>query len=383
MTGLSIISFAAGLALGLLMIVSEFFTPSGGFFAGLGYVLGLMALGAGNLVSFILNGINWIVGYRPRWLRVSLLVQALPALLAAGWGVNELMNSLEAERSSAQYMAIVEAINRDDVAALKAAQQNCRNSCQTERPSRPSELLLLASRAGAQQAASHLIEQKATIPGTEQGVMRPTTDLRTCEGLYLPLLDALNVAVARNDVDMVRLLLPVSDRYSQSTALRTATTLDRVALVDLLLKAGASPAEPYSDDESRNTLLYAAAEGAALTVARQWFDAPLPPIAQVNIAAAQAALFQFMESTDGLPRARDFALLLSDHGADWNIPFRDEPSFLAEAIRSQRKDIALVLIEAGASLERLPQELRKEFAALEERDVIPLYYEDSGACIKP
>src|SRR5690606_37844254 len=120
---------------------------------------------------------------RPRWLRISLLVQVLPALLAAGWGVNELMNSLEADRSSEQYAAIVEAIHRDDVAALKAAQQNCRSSCQTERPSRPSELLLPASRAGSQQTARYLIEQQATIPGTEKGVMRPTTDMRTCEGL--------------------------------------------------------------------------------------------------------------------------------------------------------------------------------------------------------
>lgn len=89
-----------------------------------------------------------------------------------------------------------------------------------------------------------------------------------------------------------------------------------------------------------------------------------------------------MESTEGLPRARDFAQLLTEHGANWDTPFRDQPSFLAEAIRSHRADIAQILIQAGADANQLPEECKKELSTLDARSAVPVYQDDGADRVK-
>jgi hypothetical protein len=78
---ISVIAMSAGVLLGIFLILSA---SGGGFFPDLGLAMGLLALGTGNLLSSICNGIYWWLGKAPRWLRIVTLLQSLPALLFAG-----------------------------------------------------------------------------------------------------------------------------------------------------------------------------------------------------------------------------------------------------------------------------------------------------------
>ncbi|MBB4277550.1 hypothetical protein [Rhizobium mongolense] len=80
-TVLSVLSLSGGILLGALLIMSP---SGGGFFPNLGSVLGILVLGAGNLVSSICNGICWWFDQRPRWLGILTLVPGLPTLLFTG-----------------------------------------------------------------------------------------------------------------------------------------------------------------------------------------------------------------------------------------------------------------------------------------------------------
>jgi hypothetical protein len=78
---ISVLAMSAGVLLGIFLILSP---SGGGFFPDLGFAMGLLALGTGNLLSSICNGIYWWLGKRPRWLGIVTLMQSLPALLFAG-----------------------------------------------------------------------------------------------------------------------------------------------------------------------------------------------------------------------------------------------------------------------------------------------------------
>jgi len=113
---LSALILVAGVVIGALLVASP---TGGGFFPDLGLALGLLALGAGNGLSFFLNAVCWVLGFRPRWFSFSLLVQALPAVLCAGWAANELWDSSSMDSlASAQRIVIAGAIAHDDLPAL-------------------------------------------------------------------------------------------------------------------------------------------------------------------------------------------------------------------------------------------------------------------------
>jgi hypothetical protein len=78
---LSVLAACGGILLGTFLFVSP---SGGGFFPNLGAILGLLVLGAGNLVSNICNGIYCWFGEPPRWLGIVTLVQSLSTLLFAG-----------------------------------------------------------------------------------------------------------------------------------------------------------------------------------------------------------------------------------------------------------------------------------------------------------
>lgn len=87
----------AGFLSGLVILVSVLaalglvLAPSGGgFFPGLGMALALMVLGAGNLLSFLLDLACWWLGMRRRWFGVLILLQAVPAILFAVFVATEL-----------------------------------------------------------------------------------------------------------------------------------------------------------------------------------------------------------------------------------------------------------------------------------------------------
>ena len=81
----SVLALSGGTLLGAFLIMSP---SGGGFFPNLGSVLGLLVLGAGNLVSNICNGICWWFGKGPRWLGIVTLAQSLPALLFVGMSIS-------------------------------------------------------------------------------------------------------------------------------------------------------------------------------------------------------------------------------------------------------------------------------------------------------
>ena len=85
---LSVVALGIGLLLGAFLIVSP---SGGGFFPGLGMTLGIVVIGAGNLVSCLCNGFCWWLGKGPRWLAYLVLLQSLPAALAAAAIIGEII----------------------------------------------------------------------------------------------------------------------------------------------------------------------------------------------------------------------------------------------------------------------------------------------------
>lgn len=78
--------FVAGVFGAIFLTVSEVMTPSS-FFSNLGYALAIAALAAGNLLSFLLNLMCWVLHFRPRWLRILLMLQVIPALVSVAGGI--------------------------------------------------------------------------------------------------------------------------------------------------------------------------------------------------------------------------------------------------------------------------------------------------------
>ncbi|NUU03453.1 hypothetical protein [Herbaspirillum robiniae] len=380
LAALSLAILAAGVVVGAGLSILEMLQPSGGWFAGMGYVLGLMALAAGNLLSWLLNAICRALGDRRKWLCTLLAAQTLPALLCLGYGGVELWGMRQDGQALERGAAVREAVRRDDVAALDAALGHCDAACQGTANARPDALLLLAADAGAPRAAQRLVAQGAKV---SWGLNAPGMDLRSCEGLYLPGVNALGVAAARKDDAMLRLLLAASDEDGRYAALRTAAALDRLDAFEALLAAGVSLPRGAPFDGPHDHLLAVAASGASIQVARRLLAAPPAPVTPAVAQAALAALFRFMNDTDGQPRAVEFARLLTAPGADIDAPYQGEASLLAEAVRVKRKDVATLLLQAGASRARLPRERREALQALLAGPDEAPWHGATGGCVAP
>lgn len=366
---LSAIAFAGGAVFGVLLIASP---SQGGFFPDLGLALGLLAIGAGVLLSCLCNVVAWGLGARSRWIGGMILVQALPALLFAGWLGVQIWDAFQSNRAGDQRSRIHAAIATDDPAAFDAARAQCGTRCRNR--ASLSEDLLTATDSDAIQIARHLIETGTRMDSADWYGSR--LDLHTCEGSYLSRLLGLSVAVARGDPAMVALLLPVSDDRSKDEAILTAARLDRMEMIRML-----HAAEIWLP-EQENSLLVAAASGAALEVG-SWLirDRPVP-IGHDEVTRAMEALYRFMEVTS-TQRSLSFARLLTAQGADVDAPFRDEPSFLAEAVRTGRAHPARVLIAAGADPSRLPADRRATLdILLQEPDGVGYDREREG-CVAP
>ncbi|MCX8999391.1 ankyrin repeat domain-containing protein [Rhizobiaceae bacterium BDR2-2] len=371
---LSLLILAGSVVMGVALIASR---AQGGFFPGLGLALGILLLGAGNCLSCLLNTVIWGSGYRPRWLGALLAVQALPALLFAGWAASELWETRAENVASAQRGAILDAIASDDLPALLTAQAGCGERCTAR--TRAGDDLLAAADYGARNAARHLIGQGAVVGrGNWYGAQM---SLRTCEGSYLPLLMALSVAVAREDEEMARLLLPVSDEAARSEALRTAAELDRLDFVRFLSAAGVPLNTREQGGTGERHLLVAAAGGAAMHVGGWLLEERPVPVGKADLQAATGALFRFMEET-GVPRSLDFARMLVANGADIDAPFRDEPSFLDEAVRTGRKDVTTMLLSAGADASRLSADRTAALNTLRQEPDRPAYDRRTEGCVR-
>ena len=369
---------AASVLFGIGLIISP---DGGGFFSGLGKALGLLLIAAGNLLSWLLNLISWRLG-RNRWLTMVLAVQGLPAILFAGWLATLGLEALQEDRASTQRAAIHDAIQTDDVVALQQAQQNCGQRCQ-ESISLYRQLLN-AARHGAHSVARHLLAQGAAPyrAGTGSPAYHDGhTSLYTCEGSYLVSLNALEVAVARQDMALVNILWPASDASARSAALWTAAELDRLDMVQWMVEAG-EPMERNGFRGQRETLLRAAASGAALQVG-SWVMQTLPiAMPPQELQAAMEELIDFMLEINS-PRSIEFGHMLKQQGADINAPGLNGKTPLERAVDFRSRTMAAQLIQLGADPSILPQEDAMALQALLQKPERPNYGRNRPDCVAP
>jgi hypothetical protein len=352
----------AALALGGALVLSE---SHGGMFPGLAMALGWLVLAAGNLLVLALNLLYWRLYGAPRWLRAIVAVQALPAAATLALAGMQLFGDWQDGRAGDQRHAIYQAIRADDARRLLAAQHDCGERCAALYL--PDAQLLDAADAGAQAVASTLVGQHASVSSR---LGREAMDLRTCEGSYLPGLNALSVAVARHDLAMVDILFPVSDEGARQEAMWLAAQLDHLDLVQQLAAKGVPLSVRGPVLAQNDTLLVAAARGAALTVGKWLIETRHMPVdAIVNGpdpypgTAPVRALMGYASEVPGSPRIEPFLAMLVQHGAYLDARDAHGSTPLEEAVRSHQRRAAKLLLDAGAQASLLSAD---EQAALRE-----------------
>ncbi|MHA6575435.1 hypothetical protein [Pseudomonas yamanorum] len=354
-------------AITLIVAISFFFSKEGGgFFVGLGTAFALLSLGMGNLVVFALNALYWRLYGLPWWLRSIVILQALPAVVFFVGIGRTLYDQVLDSRAYFQRTQIMRAIEADDSELLLSAQVECAQAC-TARYSL-NEQLLDAADEGSLRVAAQLVDGSARVASK---LGEPSRDMRTCEGLFLPLNDALSFAVARDNEAMARLLLPVSDEGSRRKALWLSAQLDRMNMLQLLVQAGVPLDIRGAVLDENNTLLVAAASGAALQVGRWLIESAHMPVNAIQNGpdpfhglAPLAALFSFASEVGSSPRTSPFLNLLVEHGAAIDAPILSGVTMLQEAVRTEQKGQATLLLNAGANPGLLDVSTRKTLNAL-------------------
>lgn len=367
--GLSALIMVIALVSGGLLILQN---EQGGFLPNLGLALGLLVIATGNLLSWMVNLFCWYRA-RARWLTVLLSLQTLPAAaLIIGLGIVGTDQILES-RASEQRARLYKAIEADDMAALQEGLAGCGERCREFFTDQ--RKLMLASLHGAHQAARHFLEEGATLSTGAENFYDGRTSLRTCEGTYLASLGPLQLAVANQDREMLELLWPVSGERARWQALWTAAQLDRLAMVTFMLHD--------KQLEEQESLLRAAAAGAALDVGRWLLETrPLElPAAEIQGAMTDLAAFMMESET---PRSLSFGRLLMRHGADiHSLELNDAPA-LERAVSSRSKALAAQLLELGADPNSLSQEDRADLAILLHKpDRDGSYRRNTEGCVAP
>lgn len=380
---LSALIMMASLAGGAALILGN---EEGGFFPGLGKALALVLIAAGNLLSWLLNLFCWY-RTRRRWLGRVLAIQTLPAMLFAGWLATMGLDGFQESRASDQRTRLYNAIETDDIPAFRHATDRCGDRCREFFS--PQRALLLAALHRSHQVARHILDEQAADGFEPFRYYDGRISLTTCEGTYLPALSALDLAVANEDMEMLRLLWPVSDDSERSAALWVAAQLDRLDMVKFMSGVGnSSPSdssplirERYQGD--RQTLLRPAAAGAALEVGH-WLLATRPvALPQTEIQQALSHLLSFAHATD-TPRAAPFAGLLLQHGADIHAATLDDEPALERAVQYRSRALASLLLELGADRSRLSgQEEIKLEALLQQPERLRMYRRNTPRCVAP
>lgn len=374
-TALLLILSGLLMALGLLGSLLLLLSPNdGGFFPGLGKGLALMLLATTNLLSWLLNLIAWWF-LRRRWLGAVLALQTLPALIFAGLLAMGMAEGIAEGRAGDQRARIFAAIAADDVDELHEARQRCNRRCEESIGLQRS--LLEASIHGSHEAARYLIAQGATTFRSGQGALEfhnAHRSLYTCEGSYLPVLNALEVSVARRDWPMMTLLWPVSDGPARQTALLTAARLDRLDMLQWMSTQGVTV--------DALTLLEAAVSGAAVETAR-WllgtsYDARQPAAVQQALSGLIAFILEIETA-----RSIELGQLLIRHGADLDaVILWGEPA-LQQAIRYRSSTLASQLLELGADPAVLGAQDRAALEVLLQTSPRPVYGRNRSGCVAP
>lgn len=351
----------------LLMAVGcivEASSNSSGMFSGLGYALaGLIAL-VGNAVSLPLHALQWRLHGAPGWLKVLIACQTLVVLGCVIWLLNWFWKDHLSDQRMARHWALVDAIRVDDASAVEAAWARCKDECDGGQ-------LLNAADHGAIRSATFFLARGAKV---SSALGEPKRDMETCEGTTLHALNPLAVAVARNDSAMVRLLFPASDAGARREALWIAARLDRLELVQALVQLGVPLDIRGRVLDDNETLLVAAAEGAALRVA-QWLIAthhfpvnaqPDGPV-RVRGPAPMAKVIEFASDAREVPRVLPFMRLLVASGARLDDLQHDGETWLQQAVRRKQKELVKNLLAVGANVSRLGESERQSMAQLLER----------------
>jgi len=187
-------------------------------------------------------------------------------------------------------------------------------------------------------------------------------------------MDALSVAIVQGNTAMVHLLLPVSDEGSRRQALWTAAKADRLEFVQFLVASGVPLSIRGEILNSNDTLLVAAAEGAAIRVGQWLIESQHAPVNAMLSpdpypgTPPLSALLQFTQSTDSTQRAASFLKMLVKHGADLDVNRSSDGTWLASAVLTKDKKMAQLLLQAGASSDALDASQRKALSDLLTKD---------------
>lgn len=394
--GLSAVIMTACLLGGVVLAMSS---GGGGFFPNMGKALGLLLIAAGNLISWILNLFCW---YRTRmpWLGVVLVIQGMPAIAFAGWMGTLAVEEFLEGKASDQRTSVFRSIETDDVPSLKQALKQCGPRCREFHT--PGRTLMLASLYGSHQAARYLLDNTTDTSRTNTGAYEfynARTNRYTCEGSYLASLGALDLAVANQDMEMLELLWPtISDDWTRSKALWIAARLDRLDMVKFMAGIGHSTGssenqntathatQPLIRERHRDgpeTLLRAAASGAALEVGSWLLEARPIALPQAEIQRAFTELLAFVLDTD-TPRSVNFGRLLLQHDADiHSVKIHDQPA-LERAVHYRSKSLVTMLLELGADPASLSEEDTAQLKALlQEPDRHRTYRQNRPGCVAP
>lgn len=383
LAALIILVAVASLALGFSLVLAE---DHGGMFPGMAAALGWLLLAAANLLVLVLNLLYWRLYGAPRWLRIVIAVQLIPATVTLVLLCMQLYGNWQDGRAGDQRQALFHVIQSDQAARLAAAQQGCGKRCSALYLRNAQ--LLDAAQVGALKVAQVLVGQHAVVSSR---LGQETVDLRTCEGNYLPGLDALEVAVARHDAAMVDLLFPVSDDGARRSALWLAAQLDHLDLVQSLAAKGVPLTIRGPVLAQNDTLLVAAASGAALGVGKWLIETRHMPVDAIGDGpdpypgtAPLRALMAFQSQVPDSPRIAPFLAMLVAHGADIDARDSRGKTALQNAIQEQDERAAQLLLGAGAQAALLSADEKTALDKLLARPDEPHYPSpDSPGCVKP
>lgn len=340
----------------LLISVKLCFEPRG--FLNLGPALALLALGCGNLLCFVLNlAVCWL-GFRRPWFICTLLIQSVFVILSMAWVIGDYVESYRGRVGARQLSAIHVAIEQDDLQAFIAAKKACDSTCQ--RMTWDEQELLYASQSKAYNVASWIVVRTENIYSDG-----PSRDRRTCEGIYLPSLNALEWAVSDDDYQMASILLPVASPTARYRALRVAAQLNRLEMLQWLVSQNIPLDSPYSipypSPDHGKALLIAAAESAAFETALWLINDQGVPVdhgsQQANgknnaVSPLLWAYWRSIMETDS-PDTTPFLMLMVAHGANLEVGDDGGQTLLQWAIRLKLPNIAQSLMDAGANTEYL------------------------------
>lgn len=334
---------------------------------------GLLFAGAvlfiGNLFSCALNAAYLRRVAAPLWLKGVVALQAVPVLAGAAMAGNGIADMRAESRSRAQGQVVMNAVAADDTAAFESAWAECDEDCRRYQGGPPNVLYRAAD------ASAHGVVRLLVAPPYSVRVapLQWKHTERTCDGDELLVADALNAAVMRKDKGAVGLILPAADDLSRRSALWLAARLDRLEMIQELVRAGVPLGVRGEVLDQNESLLVAAADGAALRVGRWLIEEQSMPVDAIRNGPdslsgswpLRQALGRGRANAVSVERTAAFVKLLAAHGADVDAAWdSDTPTALDEMVRIGNRELAVLLLEVGARKARLAPARQAELARL-------------------